>query len=154
MKSGQLYKLSKKFMTTLNDILGMTVVGYRFGKAPESGRSYNFRDGFYEDGVSMAKVLYCKQVGSFAAAGQKKFYYKGVVSGTGSDNEICITNVIPITYKEYLELRKTMISESNAITNYYADQKIRLLNKGYNIGCTEEDIENYRKKFLKNTNKS
>ena len=48
-----------------------------------------------------------------------------------------------------MQLRKTMISESNAITNYYADQKIRLLNQGYNIGCTEKDIEDYRRKFLK-----
>ncbi len=136
-------------MTTLNDILGIAVVGYRFGKAPESGRSYNFRDGFYEEGVSMAQVLYCKPVGSFAAGGEKKYYYKGIVSGTGSDNEICITDVTPITYREYMQLRKTMISESNAITNYYADQKIRLLNQGYNIGCTEKDIEDYRRKFLK-----
>ena len=79
----------------------------------------------------------------------KKYYYKGIVSGTGSDNEICITDVTPITYREYMQLRKTMISESNAITNYYADQKIRLLNQGYNIGCTEKDIEDYRRKFLK-----
>lgn len=136
-------------MTTIDDILGITVVGYRYGIAPESGRSYNFRDGFYEEGVSMAQVLYCKPVGSFAANGSKKYYYKGIVSGTGSDNEICITDISNITYKDYIQLRKSMINESNAITNYYADQKLSLINQGFNIGCTEKDIEDYRRSYLK-----
>ena len=72
-----------------NDIIGIKVVGYRYGKAPKCGRSYNYRENHYEDGVSMAQVCYYKPVGSFAANGEKKYYYEGVVSGIGSDNEIC-----------------------------------------------------------------
>ena len=71
-----------------NDIIGIKVVGYRYGKAPKCGRSYNYRENHYEDGVSMAQVCYYKPVGSFAANGEKKYYYEGVVSGIGSDNEI------------------------------------------------------------------
>ena len=63
-----------------NDIIGIKVVGYRYGKAPKCGRSYNYRENHYEDGVSMAQVCYYKPVGSFAANGEKKYYYEGVVS--------------------------------------------------------------------------
>ena len=47
-----------------NDIIGIKVVGYRYGKAPKCGRSYNYRENHYEDGVSMAQVCYYKPVGS------------------------------------------------------------------------------------------
>lgn len=136
-------------MITFEDIKGLKVVGYRYGKAPEGGRSYNYRDHFFEDGISMAQVLYCKPVGSFAAHGDKKYYYSGTVSGIGSDGEICITDAKPVSYKEYLSIRKTLIAESNAITNYRADSLINLLNKGFIIGYSKEEIENQRKKYLK-----
>lgn len=135
-------------MTTFDDIKGLQVVGYRYGEAPESGRSYNFRDRFFEDGVSMAQVLYCKPCGSFAAQGERKYYYSGVISGIGSDDEICITDIKRISYKDYIEMRKSLIAESNAIVNYEADRKLRSLYNGYNVG-TEEEIEAQRAKYLR-----
>lgn len=144
-----MYQQNGRDMITFNDIKGMKVVGYRYGKAPESGRSYNFRDHFFEDGISMAQVLYCKPVGSFAAHGDKRYYYSGTVSGIGSDGEICITNAKPVSYKEYLSLRKTLVTESNAITNYRADHLIDLINRGFTIGYSEEEIEAQRKKYTK-----
>lgn len=125
-----------------NDIIGIKVVGYRYGKAPKCGRSYNYRGNHYEDGVSMAQVCYYKPVGSFAANGEKKYYYEGVVSGIGSDNEICLSSVKQISYNEYQKMKKSLITESNLITNFYADQKKRLLDKGFNIGMSYEGIEN------------
>ena len=88
-----------------NDIIGIKVVGYRYGKAPKCGRSYNYRENHYEDGVSMAQVCYYKPVGSFAANGEKKYYYEGVVSGIGSDNEICLSSVKQISYNEYQKMK-------------------------------------------------
>ena len=132
-----------------NDIIGIKVVGYRYGKAPKCGRSYNYRENHYEDGVSMAQVWYYKPVGSFAANGEKKYYYEGVVSGIGSDNEICLSSVKQISYNEYQKMKKSLITESNLITNFYADQKKRLLDKGFNIGMSYEGIEEMRNKYLK-----
>ena len=132
-----------------NDIIGIKVVGYRYGKAPKCGRSYNYRENHYEDGVSMAQVCYYKPVGSFAANGEKKYYYEGVVSGIGSDNEICLSSVKQISYNEYQKMKKSLITESNLITNFYADQKKRLLDKGFNIGMSYEGIEEMRNKYLK-----
>lgn len=132
-----------------NDIIGIKVVGYRYGKAPKCGRNYNYRENHYEDGVSMAQVCYYKPVGSFAANGEKKYYYEGVVSGIGSDNEICLSSVKQISYNEYQKMKKSLITESNLITNFYADQKKRLLDKGFNIGMSYEGIEEMRNKYLK-----
>ena len=57
-----------------NDIIGIKVVGYRYGKAPKCGRSYNYRENHYEDGVSMAQVCYYKPVG--IQTGSKTRYCK------------------------------------------------------------------------------
>ena len=43
-------------MTT---IIGKQIVGYRYGEAPESGRSYNFATQSYEDGG----IVTGKQIG-------------------------------------------------------------------------------------------
>ena len=43
-------------------------------------------------------------------------------------------------------MKKSLITESNLITNFYADQKKRLLDKGFNIGMSYEGIEEMRKK--------
>ena len=118
-----------------NDIIGIKVVGYRYGKAPKCGRSYNYRENHYEDGVSMAQVCYYKPVGSFAANGEKKYYYEGVVSGIGSDNEICLSSVKQISYNEYQKMKKSLITESNLITNFYADQKKGYLTKDLMSEC-------------------
>ena len=54
-----------------------------------------------------------------------------------------------ISYNEYQKMKKSLITESNLITNFYADQKKRLLDKGFNIGMSYEGIEEMRKKYLK-----
>jgi hypothetical protein len=54
---------------------GMTTVGYRYGKAPESGFSYNSREQKYEKGVSMASAGGVDEVGSFAADAQGRRYW-------------------------------------------------------------------------------
>jgi hypothetical protein len=140
-------------MTTLNDIIGLTIVGYRYGKAPECGRSWNTRENHFEAGVSMAKVGYCKEFGSFAADAcmeYGKHYYIGRVIDTGSDNEICLEDVQEITEEQYQALLPTMIDASNKIVDYYADQELRLLNAGYHIGKDENDIEKFRLTYKKN----
>ena len=63
--------------------IGDVVVGYRYGKAPEDGYSYNTRDNRYESGVSMASVGYLPDVASFACvllATSVRYYYRGVVA--------------------------------------------------------------------------
>lgn len=46
-------------------------------------------------------------------------------------------------------MRKDLIVESNLITNYYADQKLRLISKGFDIKMTEDEIEKMRNNYLK-----
>lgn len=132
--------------------IGQTIVGYRYGKAPENGKSYNYREGCYECGVSMACVGYDKEIGSFAVSGsndRKKYYYVGQICGTGGDDEICLENVKQISYRDYIAMRKQMIEISNIVVNERYDRKIRLINSGFNIGKTEEEIEIERKKYIK-----
>lgn len=134
------------------EITGKTIVGYRYGEAPENGKSYNYREQCYECGVSMASVGYDKEIGSFAvseACNRKRYYYIGEICGTGGDDEICLENVKRISYKEYIEKRKELVETSNEIVNERCDRLLRLLWKGYSIGYTEEDIINERKKYLK-----
>ena len=47
------------------------------------------------------------------------------------------------------ETRTRPNAYSNLITNFYADQKKRLLDKGFNIGMSYEGIEEMRNKYLK-----
>lgn len=139
-------------MTTFNDINGLTIVGYRYGEAPESGRSWNYMTNSSECGVSMAQVGYDKEIGSFAtseARNRKKYYYIGEICGTGGDDEICLKNVVRISYREYCQKRKEMIENSNAVVNYRYDRKLNLIERGFYIGSTEDEIENERKKYLR-----
>ena len=46
-------------------------------------------------------------------------------------------------------MRKEMKSVSNLIVNERYDRKLRLIDLGYNIGSSVEDIENERKLYLK-----
>lgn len=71
-------------MVEYNDILGKTVVGYRYGIAPECGRSYNYRENHYEDGVSMAQVCYCRPINSFAAMVKRNTTTKGLYLELGA----------------------------------------------------------------------
>ena len=138
-------------MITFEELDGLEIVGYRYGVAPESGRSYNTRERELEPGVSMAKVGYNKEVRSFAidAKSRKRYYYKGVVCGeTGGDDEICIRDIEPITYHEYIKMLHTkhIIYASNKIVDAYADRMIRLANKRF-IGFSIEAAEKYRKTY-------
>lgn len=138
-------------MTTLADVKGIEIVGYRYGIAPENGYSYNTREREYECGVSMAQVGYDKEINSFAidAQSSKRYYYIGCVAGIGGDNEMCLTDVRQISKTEYLAKRKEMTAASNAIVNYNADRQIALINRGFDLGRSIEQIEQYRKKYLK-----
>jgi len=137
---------------TTQDIIGMTIVGYRYGVAPECGRSYNTREQEWEPGVSMASVGYCREFGSFAAnanAEEGKHYYIGVIAGFGGDNEICLEDVEEITAEQYEESLATYKEQSNAVVNCYADRWEALLDRGFNIGKTYEDIEAFRNLYTK-----
>ena len=46
-RAAQLYNHCTEIMTTLKDLIGKTIVGYRYGEAPKDGRSYNYRDKNY-----------------------------------------------------------------------------------------------------------
>ena len=78
-------------------------VGYRIGRVPDGGRSYNTRDGRYEEGVSLIGVGNLPPVRSFAIAalrdaGAKVVYLEGdVLTKTGGDDEFLMTNAKPIT---------------------------------------------------------
>lgn len=131
---------------------GRKIVGYRYGKAPENGRSYNYREREFECGVSMASVGYDKEIGSFAvwdASKRKKYYYVGTICGTGGDDEICLADVEQISYKDYLRMRKEMVDVSNQVVNDRIDTKINLINAGYFLGYTIEQLEAQRQRYIK-----
>ena len=152
-RAAQLYNHCTEIMTTLKDLIGKTIVGYRYGEAPKDGRSYNYRDKNYECGVSMASVGYYKEIGSFAVSeanqSRRKYYYIGDIIGTGGDDEICLSNVRRITYKDYLSMRKNQVDISNMVVNYYCDRLIDLLNRGFSIGRNEDEIEAIREQYTK-----
>lgn len=122
---------------TYQDIAGETIVGYRYGEAPESGRSWNTRENCYEPGVSMASVGYLEEIRSFAVeayGGEDIHYYRGrVVAETGGDDEICLEDVEEITREEY----ETLLPR-------YRETSDRLANAGYNrsyrVACMGYDI--------------
>ena len=137
---------------TTQDIIGMTIVGYRYGVAPESGRSYNTREQEWEPGVSMASVGYIREFGSFAADAnteEGKHFYKGVIAGFGGDNEVCLEDVEEITAEQYEESLAAYKEQSNAVVTCYADRWEALLDRGFNIGKTYEDVEAFRIEFTK-----
>lgn len=132
--------------------IGMKIVGYRYGEAPENGRSWNYQSNEWECGVSMASVGYDKEIASFAVSGasdRKKYYYIGTVCGTGGDDEICLENVSKISFREYQRMRKEMKDVSNIIVNDRYDRKVSLIERGFNLGKTIEEIENERSKYLR-----
>ena len=131
---------------------GKKIVGYRYGKAPSCGCSFNYRENQYECGVSMAQVGYYKEVGSFAVSesvSRKKYYYEGVICGEGGDDEVCLSNIRQITYKEYLQLKKIYKDVSNEYVNYIFDRKQSLLDRGFDICLTQDELDNQRKLYIK-----
>lgn len=140
-------------MKTIDNLIGETIVGYRYGEAPESGYSWNYAEGHREPGVSMAQVGYFKEYGSFAVSdaesSRRKYYYIGEIAGEGGDDEICLTNVRRISYKDYLRLKKETKQVSNDYVNALCDRKLRLIDRGFDICMTRDDIEAIRTKYVK-----
>ena len=115
----------------------MKVAGYRYGKAPSSGRSYNHAENRCESGVSMANVLNIYTIQSFAANENKKvYYYLGdlVEDSTGGDSEYLMTNLVNITKKQYKEYCNQMTGE----------KRILIENK---IKSLEETLSYYRSNY-------
>lgn len=119
------------------DLIGKTIIGYRYGKAPEGGRSFNTLTRSYEAGVSMASVGYNAEVGSFAAMANEqegKYYYIGeIAEETGGDDEICLNNVRELTKEEYESLLPKYTAISNAVANAYYNRSANVASKGYDI---------------------
>ena len=88
-------------------------VGYRIGRIPSGGRSYNTREGRYEEGVSLIGVGNLPPVHSFAIsalrdAGANVVYLEGdVLTTTGGDDEFLMTNAKPITRKKFDKALRT-----------------------------------------------
>ena len=106
--------------------IGVEVIGYRYGEAPRGSNgkyrsSYNYRDEFFESGISLAGVLRAAPCQSFAATEKaeccKKYYYRGVISGSGSDGEFCIdpATAKESTYAEYRSFCSTHHTLSNEL---------------------------------------
>jgi hypothetical protein len=112
-------------MSYKSDFIGVEVIGYRYGEAPRDGNSfrasYNYRDEFFESGISLAGVLRAAPCQSFAVAENaeccKKHYYRGVISGIGSDGEFCIdpATASETTYAEYRAFCAANHALSNAL---------------------------------------
>lgn len=138
-------------MNTKN-VIGKTIVGYRYGEAPECGFSYNFAENCYEPGISMASVGYTPEIRSFAVCGsyhRKRCYYIGTICGDGGDGEVCLENVRRITYKDYVALKKEFKETSNAIIRDTIDSEINLINSGYHLGRDEEGVRAKYEKYIK-----
>nr|DAS84123.1 MAG TPA: hypothetical protein [Caudoviricetes sp.] len=153
-------KIDQVPYTEIGDILGMPIVGYRYGEAPEEGRSYNYRDHEFEPGVSLAQWGQIPEIWSFAISDvshKKKRYYKGVIAGTGGDDEVCIKKYKEITYKEYLKLRKELYASSIAYLDYRISRLRYLVSAGYSpadyMSQKADKFEELRRKIIKKFNK-
>lgn len=153
-------KIDQVPYTEIGDILGMPIVGYRYGEAPEGGRSYNYRDHEFEPGVSLAQWGQIPEIWSFAISDvshKKKRYYKGVIAGTGGDDEVCIKKHKEITYKEYLSLRKELYASSIAYLDYRISRLRYLVSAGYSpadyMTAKADKFEELRRKIIKKFNK-
>lgn len=133
-------------MIELKDIKGLKMVGYRYGEAPEF--SWNYAENKPENGVSMASVGYIPETDrtKIEFGDRKRYYYLGIISDTGGDDEFCMKSLKNISYQEYLKLKKELVKESNKLVDYQCDLKISIKNEGWDIGKSIEDIENYRQK--------
>lgn len=146
--------------TEIEDILGTPIVGYRYGDAPEGGRSYNHRERAFEPGVSLAQWGLIPEIWSFAISDVihlKRKYYKGVIAGIGGDDEVCIKKHKEITYKEYLQLRKELYQSSVAYLNYKISILRYFVSAGYSPADYMEEkadkLEELRRKIIKKFNK-
>ena len=143
---------------TIQAVKGCKMIGYRYGKAPEGGHSYNHMTDSPECGVSMASIGHMEEVSSFAVdaakAGRKKYYYVGIIAGEGGDcDEICLADVTQITFREYHRTKKEpeIIDTTNIIVHAMADRRASLLRTGWNLGknTTLNTIEEWRARNLR-----
>ena len=136
-------------MIELEDIKGIKMVGFRYGEAPEY--SWNYAENKPENGVSMASVGYIKETDRTKTefGDRKRFYYLGEISDTGSDGEFCMDSLKQISYKEYLEMKKSLVNESNLLADYKCDLKIYIKKGGWDVDMTYDEIEDMRKKLKK-----
>ena len=136
----------------VENLIGKVMVGYRYGEAPESGYSRNYQTNTCEPGVSMAQVGFMCEYNSFAiseaAENRRKVYYIGEVAGFGGDDEICLTNIKRISYKEYISLRKEYKENSNEYVKAIIADKTRLADLGY-CGYNEDEIKAKYNKYIK-----
>lgn len=135
-------------------LIGQRMVGFRYGAAPEGGRSYNHMTNRREQGVSMAQVAHDEFVDSFAVLNLKekkvpKYYYEGEIAGTGGDDEILLKNLTPLTYAEYKAKCKEpqIIDTANKIIVGRTERSVFLLNYGYNLG-TGVTVQGLRDKAI------
>lgn len=88
---------------------------------------------------------------------KKKRYYKGVIAGTGGDDEVCIKKHKEITYKEYLKLRKESYASSIAYLDYRISRLRYLVGAGYSpadyMTAKADKFEELRRKIIKKFNK-
>ena len=101
----------------------------------------------------MAQVGYLDEYGSFAISearsNRKKCYYIGTIAGFGGDDEVCLENCKRITYREYLAYRKQYKETSNAYVRAIIADKVNLINNGWSIGYTEDEINAKYNKYIK-----
>jgi hypothetical protein len=141
------HKYMEKEIDFDEDLLGKIVVGYRYGKAPESGYSWNYAENKSEPGISMAKIGHDDESNLFAVLNLKekkvkKYYYLGEISGTGGDDEVVLTNLKEISQDDFIKKQNEpmIIDTVNKIIAERGQGKLFLLKRGWNIGETKEGI--------------
>jgi len=86
-------KTSKNFCYECKQMLiGKTVEFVRFGKAPESGYSWNYAEGCQESGLSVYLLADNKIIGTVRSefADRTAYIGTGVACGIGGDDEILV----------------------------------------------------------------
>lgn len=137
--------------------IGDVVVGYRYGKAPEGGyfynRFYNHRDNRYESGVSMASVGYLPDVSSFgcliARDERKKYYYRGVVAGSGADGEFVLRDVEQITYNDYRRERASNKDYYNKLSEDYIRDRLHCFFDKFKLHLDDDAAQAHFDRFGK-----
>jgi hypothetical protein len=138
------YESLSKFIDSfdLGDEGKIITVGYRYGKAPPSGLSYNSMTQSYEKGVSFASAGGQKEIGSFAVSGARrrgKYFYKLEAVDTGGDDEVIGKIIKEISEKEYnafLASSENLQAQMTMAQNQLYRKK-RLIAKGYSIDAKE-----------------
>jgi len=97
----------------------LTTVGYRYGKAPIGGKSFNTMTNKFESGTSMASAGGLPEIQSFATAGAFKrgrFYYEGDIIGYGGDDEPIMAYPRMISVAQYQRSLKSEPNQAAALS--------------------------------------